>query len=172
MPWEFAFLDWIQAHLTAPWLDRTMVFFTCLGNVGFIWILTGFVLLLFPKYRRHGLWLLIALAAGALLSSFALKPLIARIRPFDGLESFELLIAAPRDFSFPSGHTLASVSSAIILWDADKRLGAAAWVLAALIALSRLYLYVHFPTDILAGAALGAAVSIAVLAISKRAVQR
>ena len=107
------------------------------------------------KYRKYGAFLLAGLAVGVLIGNLTLKPLIARPRPCWLDESVQLLIANPTDYSFPSGHTLSSVFGATVLTKANRNFGLLAIPLAALIAFSRLYLYVHFPTDILAVAVLG-----------------
>ena len=155
MLWEYNFLDAIQAVFSCDLMDSVMVFITTLSNGGAIWICVALILLLIPKYRRWGLTLGIVLAIGAISNSLILKPLIARPRPFEVFEMMQLLIPAPTDFSFMSGHTLASVSSATVLTRMDKRVGIPATVLAILTAFSLLYLYVHFPTDVLAGAIFG-----------------
>lgn len=90
-----------------------------------------------------------------LVGNVCLKNLIARPRPCWLDSSVRLLIADPTDYSFPSGHTLSSVIGATILTKTDRRFGYAAIPLAALIAFSRLYLYAHFPSDVLAAAVLG-----------------
>ena len=95
------------------------------------------------------------LAVGVLVGNVCLKNLIARPRPCWLDSSVRLLIADPTDYSFPSGHTLSSVIGATILTKTDRRFGYAAIPLAALIAFSRLYLYVHFPSDVLAAAVPG-----------------
>ena len=102
----------------------------------------------------------LALIMGLLLCNLTLKPLVARIRPYDYQLAFfqkniPLLIEAQHDFSFPSGHTIASFEAAVALTLHHKKLGIAAIVLAVLIAFSRLYLYVHYPTDVLAGMVVG-----------------
>ena len=109
----------------------------------------------YKKYRRQGLLLLGGLAVGVLVGNVCLKNLIARPRPCWLDSSVRLLIADPTDYSFPSGHTLSSVIGATILTRTDRRFGYAAIPLTALIAFSRLYLYVHFPSDVLAAAVLG-----------------
>ena len=87
-----------------------------------------------------------------------LKPMVARVRPYDVNTAIELLIRAPRDFSFPSGHTAASFATVAALWFAgEKRLGIPALILAIFIAVSRMYFYVHYPTDVLGGVLLGIA---------------
>lgn len=156
---EFKVLDFIQEFLRCPFLDFLMPKITVLGNDGIIWIVAALVLLATKKYRRGGLALAVGLIAVLLIGNITLKPLIARTRPFDLVENIELLVAAPTDFSFPSGHTLSSVVAAAILTMTDKRFGYVAIPLAVLIAFSRLYLYVHFLTDILGGVLIGAVIS-------------
>ena len=153
-------LDWIILHglrvlTTCPLLDFWMPRITALGNSGIVWVVAAIVLLCTKKYRRYGVMLLVGLAAALLLGNLALKNLFARPRPCWLDSSVRLLIADPTDYSFPSGHTLSSVIGATILTRTDRRFGYAAIPLTALIAFSRLYLYVHFPSDVLAAAVLG-----------------
>ena len=135
---------------------------TIYGGGGAIWLLAAVALLITKKYRKYGIFLLAGLAVGVLTGNIILKPLIARPRPCWIDQSVALLIANPTDFSFPSGHTLSSVIGATVLTKANPKFGIAAIPLAALIAFSRLYLYVHYPTDIIAGAALGVAIGLGV----------
>ena len=155
MALDWGILHWIQTYLVCPALDAIMPRLTLLGDIGFIWILTGVVLLCTKKHRRTGILLLLGLLCGALVGNVVLKNLVARPRPCWLDESVQLLIATPKDFSFPSGHTLSSTIGATILTRADHRFGYAAIPLAVLLAFSRLYLYVHFPSDVFAGAVLG-----------------
>ena len=155
MALDWGILHWIQTYLACSALDAIMPRLTLLGDIGFIWIFTGVVLLCPKKHRRTGILLLLGLLCGALVGNVVLKNLVARPRPCWLDESVQLLIAAPKDFSFPSGHTLSSTIGATILTRADRRFGYAAIPLAVLLAFSRLYLYVHFPSDVFAGAVLG-----------------
>ena len=153
-------LDWIAEHLHCGFLDAVMPVITALGNGGIFWIALSLVLIIIPKYRKAGLSMGLALLMGLLVCNLTLKPLVGRIRPYDyQLEHFgktiSLLIAAPHDFSFPSGHTIASLEGATALLIYDRKLGIPAMVLAVLIAFSRLYLYVHDPTDVLVSVVLG-----------------
>lgn len=157
---DLPILDWIAAHLWCPFLDAVMPVITVLGNGGIFWIALSVVLMLIPKYRKAGFSMGAALLMGLLLCNLTLKPLVARIRPYDyQLEHFKvvipLLIEAPHDFSFPSGHTIASFEAATALLLHHKKLGIPAMVIAALVAFSRLYLYVHYPTDVIASILLG-----------------
>lgn len=155
MSLDWGILQWIQSTLVCPALDILMPNITALGNAGAIWLLAAVVLIITKKYRRQGLFLLLGLAASVLVGNVLLKNLVARPRPCRIDASVPLLIANPTDYSFPSGHTLSSVISAVILAKTDRRFGYAAIPLAVLIAFSRLYLYVHFPSDVLVAAVLG-----------------
>lgn len=155
MPFEFEFLDFLQTMHT-PLITKIMKAASKLGDAGFVWILLTGVLLMIPKTRKVGILVSVALLLDVLTCNVILKPLIARTRPYDVNTAVELLIRAPRDYSFPSGHTAASFAAAAALWFADKKkLAIPALVLAVLIAFSRMYFYVHYPTDVLGGAILG-----------------
>lgn len=160
---DFSVLYRIQDAQRCAFLDFLMPKITFLGNAGLIWLLTAGVLLLLPKYRRTGVLLLAGLALGVLVGNVAMKPLFARPRPCWLDPAIEMLVAVPKDYSFPSGHTLSSVIAATVLTASDHRFGLIAIPLAALIAFSRLYLFVHFPTDVLASVVLGIAIGVLVL---------
>lgn len=159
---DLPILDWIAETLHCNFLDFLMPLITVLGNAGIFWIVVAVVLLLIPKYRKIGLGMGAALIIGLLVCNITLKPLIARPRPYDYQlthfgKTIQLLIARPHDFSFPSGHTLASFEGATVLLIGNKKLGIPAMILACLIAFSRMYLYVHYPTDVLVSVVLGVA---------------
>ena len=154
---NFWILDWIQQHLRSPFGDFIMPLITSLGNAGILWILIGLVLLTRPSWRKAGVVLLLALLIEAFLCNIVLKNLVAMPRPFTLHENVQLLIPAPHDYSFPSGHTGAAFASAAALYFSRARYWLMVLVLAVLIAFSRLYLYVHFPTDVLGGIVLGVA---------------
>ena len=157
---DLPMLNWIAANLWCPFLDAVMPVITLLGDAGIFWIGIAVILLFFPKTRKIGLGMGAALVMGLLICNLMLKPMIARIRPYDyQLEHFgitiKLLIEAQHDFSFPSGHTIASFEAATVILLHNKKYGIPAMVLACLIAFSRLYLYVHYPTDVIASVILG-----------------
>lgn len=106
------------------------------------------------------------LILGLIFGNLLIKNIVARPRPFT-LRGTDIIIKAPRDYSFPSGHTLASVISAYILWHNNRKAGIAAAVTAALIAFSRIYLYVHYPTDIIGGTLLGLLIGFVTVKISE-----
>lgn len=157
MKLELQLLDLIQTIHTQAGV-RIMCVITRLGDAGIIWIVLTVVLILIPKTRKSGILLAGALCVDVLLCNVLLKHLVGRIRPCNVNQAVELLIARPHDFSFPSGHTAASFASVTALYLAGaKKLWIPALVLAVLIAFSRMYLYVHYPTDILGGILCGVA---------------
>lgn len=152
---EIELLNMIQ-KIRTPLLDVFMSNITKLGNAGIIWIALTIILLLIPKTRKSGLILAVALIIDLILCNGILKPLVARIRPFDVNTAIQLIVAKPHDYSFPSGHTAASFTAVMALYLAgEKKLWKIALVIACLIAFSRLYLYVHYPTDVLGGIVAG-----------------
>lgn len=155
LTWEFAVLDFMQENLRSDVVDSMMVFITRLGNGGRIWIALAVILLLFKKTRRTGIIVTISLILELFLCNIVLKPLVARIRPFDVNDAVQLLISAPKDYSFPSGHTGAGFAVVAALYGSRSGLWKPTLILASLIAFSRMYLYVHYPTDILGGILLG-----------------
>ena len=154
LSFEFSILDAIQ-HLRTGFGDVIMPFLSSLGNGGVIWLILAVLFLLIPKYRKAGMALLVALGIEVICCNLILKPLVARIRPCDVNNAVQLLVARPTDFSFPSGHAGASFAAASALFFSRIKFWIPAAVLAALIAFSRLYLYVHYPSDVLAGIMIG-----------------
>ena len=152
---EIHILDMIQ-NLRTPKGDVVVPLITRLGDAGIIWIILTVLLLIIPKTRKTGVIMMAALLVDVLLCNVFIKNLVARTRPFDVNTAVQLLVAKPRDYSFPSGHTAASFASVTALYLAgEKKMWKVALVLAVLIALSRLYLYVHYPTDIIGGVIFG-----------------
>lgn len=151
---ELKILDFIQT-LHIPILDKIMVWITSLGDAGMIWILLTVIFLIMPKTRRTGSIMLAALLVQTIPCNVVLKNLFARTRPYDVNTTIQLLVPKLQDFSFPSGHTSASFTIVSALYFAKDSLWKPTLVLACLIAVSRLYLYVHYPTDVLGGIILG-----------------
>ncbi len=154
---EITILDAFQ-NLRCGFLDTVLPVITHLAEKGWFWILVAVVLLFFKKTRKAGIMMGIALTLGLALGNGLIKNLVARIRPYDFNEAMksQLLVPVLSDYSFPSGHSLASFEAAgVLMMTHRKMLGWPALVIAILIALSRLYLYVHYPSDVLAGVLLG-----------------
>ena len=164
---DLPILDWIQANLQSPFMDFIMPWITLLGDAGIFWIACSLIMMFIPKYRKIGFSMAAALLMGVVICNMIMKPAFARIRPYDYQLQFmgrtwedllltgKLLVETPHDFSFPSGHTIASFEACIAILVRNKKLGIPATVLAVLIAFSRMYLYVHYPTDVIASVILG-----------------
>ena len=152
---DLGILQFLQLHLRNDLTDGLFLFITRLGDLGLFWILLGVILLIRPKYRPWGVCLLCGLAFSSLLGEGLLKHLVERTRPCVAFPIQNMLLPVPHTFSFPSGHTMSSFTAATILWQRDRKTGAAALLLAGLIGFSRLFLYVHYPSDVLAGLILG-----------------
>lgn len=151
---DFSVLYFLQS-LHTPILNATMITFTFLGNIGLIWILMALAALISKKHRALGIRLAMVLIITLIIGCLGLKNLVARDRPCWLDESVIMLINIPKDYSFPSGHTMSSFACAFVIFRYKKFWGSIALVVAALIAFSRMYLFVHFPTDVAAGLLLG-----------------
>ena len=151
---ELQFLYALQ-ELHHPILDKIMICITTLGNGGVFWICLGLVLAIVARTRKCGICMLLSMALTFVLGNLILKNVVARPRPFTIATEIVLKIPQPGEYSFPSGHTMNSFTAATTLFLFYKKPGILALILAVLIAFSRMYLFVHYPTDILAGMILG-----------------
>lgn len=151
---EMSILHAIQ-NIHSNLLDSIMVFITTLGNGGIIWIALAMIFLFTKKYRKCGIAMMVALLLAFIFGNVILKNIFERPRPSWIDNSIMLLIKNPKDFSFPSGHSFASFAGATAIFLYHKKEGMAALILAALIAFSRLYLFVHYPSDVILGSVFG-----------------
>lgn len=170
---DIAVLLFIQEHLRTPALTAFFRGITFLGNGGWFWIVLGIILLFFKETRKSGITVLLVLAVGALFTNVVLKNLVARVRPYDLTDLIVPLIQKPKDYSFPSGHTCASFSAAIACYrtlpgSRGRQWGKVLLVLAALIAFSRLYLGVHYPTDVIGGILIAILANVIVFSIERK----
>ena len=151
-------LLWIQ-ELRTDWLTAFFTTVTHLGDAGALWILAGVALLIPKKTRRAGIAVLAALLVTFIVVNLILKPVIARTRPYEVIEGLRLLVSPAHDYSFPSGHSSSSMAAAVAMAGAlPRRMRAIGWcavVLAVMICISRLYIGIHYPSDVLIGAAIG-----------------
>lgn len=152
---EIGILDFIQQHLRTPVGDAVMPVVTVLGNGGIFWICMTLALLIYPKTRRLGLVCAVSLIVDVALCNGLIKNLVARTRPYVVNPDIALLVPRPGEFSFPSGHAAASFAVVGALFFNKSKLWIPAGILALIIAFSRLYLYVHYPTDVIAGMLFG-----------------
>lgn len=152
MPWDGQFLIWLQENVRSDVLTPIMKFITHLGDKGLFWILIAIVMLFFKKTRPLGIMAGIALVFSVLINNVLIKPNVGRIRPYEVVDGLKLLIEKQHDPSFPSGHSGASFAAAVVfLVKGPKKIGIPAIIVAALIAFSRLYVGVHYPTDVICG---------------------
>ncbi|MEA4894707.1 MAG: phosphatase PAP2 family protein [Oscillospiraceae bacterium] len=148
-------LLYIQDFLRTPFLTPFMVFFSKIGNMGIVWIVTGLLLLIPKRTRRGGFDMLLCLIAAYAVNDLLVKPLVGRARPYETIEGLRILVSPLSSYSFPSGHTNSSFASAIALTLAFGKKGALAYIPAVLIAFSRCYVGVHYPSDVFAGMIVG-----------------
>lgn len=162
-------LLFLQEYVRNPVLTPVMKVITTLGNGGAIWIALTILLLTIPKTRKIGCMSLIALLGTLLVNNMLLKNLVARTRPYEVIEGLTYIVRKPSDYSFPSGHAGCSFSAACIMYRRlPRRYGVPALILAILISVSRLYVGVHYPSDVLFGVISGIAISYAAEVIGGR----
>lgn len=154
MLWEANFLKSLQT-IRSPFLDKVMEILSMLGDHGIFCICVGLLLLIFRKTRRTGVQALLAMALAYIVANLIIKNAVGRIRPYDAYAFLEPLVNKPHDSSFPSGHSVNVFACATAIFLEHKKVGIVALILAALVAFSRLYNCVHFPTDVLAGIVIG-----------------
>lgn len=164
---EFEILYKLQEMHNA-FLNPLMIGVTTLGDSGLIWILIAVVLLFFKRTRNCGILMLLSMAVCFIAGNLCIKNLVQRPRPFQVDASVSLLIPPPGEYSFPSGHTMHGFTAATIIFLHNRKAGIAALLFAAVIAFSRMYLFVHFPTDILGGLIIGVAAAVIVYSIACR----
>lgn len=156
-------------NLHCSWLDPVMIFFTSLGNNGIVWIVIALICLFFKRSRRCGILMILTMLFCLIIGNGVIKNLVARPRPFQVLgDPSMLIIPPPGEFSFPSGHTMHGFAAAVIIFLHNRKAGIAALLAAVVIAFSRMYLFVHFPTDILGGAVIGTLSALMVFALAEK----
>ena len=166
---ESYILDAIQS-LRSDFLDNLMLFFTYAAEKGIVWIVFGIILVIIKKTRMWGIILLVSITAGFLIGEVALKNIICRVRPwsryYDTVK--DTLLIRPTSYSFPSGHSTSSFAASYSLFSYKKRIGIIAYAFACAVAFSRMYLYVHYPSDILAGILLGTTCAVITCVVVKK----
>ena len=158
---EADILLWIQNNIRNDVLTPIFKFVTTLGNAGVIWIVLSVGLLIPKKTRRVGALALVSLVFSALIDNVILKNVVARTRPYDVIEGLTSLIGAQKDYSFPSGHTGSAFAAAVVMFlGLPKKCGIPILAFACLMGLSRLYVGVHYPSDVLGGALIGTGIAL------------
>ena len=152
---DFTILNFIRENIANPVLDVIMTFFTYCGEWGLVWAVSIILCIIFPKTRKAGIAMAVSLLLTLLIGEVGIKHLVMRARPFTLNPDITLIIKAPSGYSFPSGHTASSFAAAVSLFIFHRRLGSAALAMATFIGLSRVYMYVHYPTDVLCAMVLG-----------------
>lgn len=152
----------LMKKISCSAMDWVFVFFTKLGDAGFVWLAISLVLIYKKNTRRMGCYMLLCIAAATFVNNVVIKEIADRARPFVKNPEIKLIIDPPSGYSFPSGHTTSSFAAATSIFLFDRKKGGAAYLLALMIGLSRVYLFVHYPTDVLCGMLLGIAGAIIV----------
>jgi undecaprenyl-diphosphatase len=151
---DFAILDALQ-KIHCTFLNCLLAFFTYIGEGGAVWIAAAVIMLICKKYRKAGCAVSLALLFELIFNEQLIKKLIKRTRPFILNPAIDTIVHRPSSYSFPSGHTCTAFAAATAIFLHDKKLGTAAYITAAVIGFSRNYFYIHYPTDVLCGAAIG-----------------
>lgn len=153
---DISILNLIQ-NLKSPLMDKIMTTITAFGNMGIFWILLIVIFLTTKEYKKMAKYMIICLLVNIIIVNLIIKPAVGRQRPFEIVEGIKLLVLKPQDPSFPSGHSAVSfcMLTTILFFSKSKTINIMASLLAILIAFSRLYLYVHFPSDVFCGIIFG-----------------
>lgn len=166
---EGPILLWIQEYIRCDFLDPIMIFFTKLGDGGTIWIIAALLMLCFKKTRKEGVMVGASLIGSLLFNNMLVKNLVGRTRPYELIDGLQILVEKPGEFSFPSGHTSSSFAAGVIIFlTCPRKIGVPALILAFLISISRLYVGVHFPTDVLGGMVMGTLIAVCIYEVYKK----
>ena len=163
-----AIMLFIQDNIRCVFLDPIMKFFSFIGNAGILWIAVGVILLLISGYRITGFDMLLALTLCTAINNLIIKELVMRSRPYDTIQGLTTIIAPLSSWSFPSGHAASSFASAYALGKSRRGKWWLFYIPAALIAISRVYVGVHYLTDVAGGALVGTAVSLGIYYLRNR----
>jgi len=154
MPWEVSILEWF-ASIQNPAMNAIMKFLSLIGYAGLIWIAMTVVMLFFKQTRKMAISMIFALMLSVIFTNLIIKNAVGRVRPYVVNDGLSLIVKAATDASFPSGHTTASFAAAVAFFMHRKKAGIPMLILAALIGISRLYVNIHYPTDVIIGVVLG-----------------
>lgn len=153
--WDVSVITAIYENVHSAFLTMFFRIVTLLGEGGIFWIAVAVILLFFKKTRRSGICIGASLLIGVIVGNGIIKNVVARPRPYDAIEGIESVVSHLSDYSFPSGHSLCCFEAATALAMNRTKWAIPAYVGAVLVAVSRLFLFVHYPTDVICGALLG-----------------
>lgn len=148
-------LKFVENNMHTLILDKLMIFITTLGNGGLVWVSVCAFLILNRKYRKIGIIALASLGLSAFLGEVIIKNIVERVRPTADIMAVASLVVKPLSYSFPSGHSASAFAVAGVLSYYFKKYSVCFYTMAVLIAFSRIYLYVHYPSDVAGGIILG-----------------
>ena len=153
--WDASVITAIYENVHSAFLTMFFRIVTLLGEGGIFWIAVAVILLFFKKTRRSGICIGASLFIGVIVGNGIIKNVVARPRPYDAIAGIESVVSHLSDYSFPSGHSLCCFEAATALAMNRTKWAIPAYVGAVLVAVSRLVLFVHYPTDVICGALLG-----------------
>lgn len=168
-PTDTTILDFIQQYIKCDFLDVVMAFFSYIGEVGAIWLVTAIAFMFSRKTRSMGIMMICAVSLGFLVGEIGIKNILCRPRPFVANPDVILNIFPPSGYSCPSGHSCSSLAAATVIFVKNKRFGIPALCIALLIVFSRLYNYVHYPSDVMLGMMLGVVSAFIIIFIFNKA---
>ena len=167
---DFSILYWIQDNLRNSFMDFVMPLFSNLQDGGLIWISIAVVMLFFKRTRYCGIAVLFAMGIDTLITEYGIKNVVCRVRPCNLVDDVNMLVKKPTSYSFPSNHSASAFAGAVavMLTIKKKAWTIPAFVFSGIIAFSRMYVFVHFPSDVFAGILLGSTVAVLVCYLMKK----
>lgn len=157
MDWDAGVLMWIRDNLSCGFLDAVMPVISRICTADIIWFIAVLLMIRDRRTRKAGTVLLLALVISILIVNIILKPAVGRIRPYDALD-VPIIVSPSSEYSFPSGHTTGvTVMASVLLLSGYRKAGYGMSVFVVMVMFSRMYLFMHYPTDIMGGILAGIA---------------
>ncbi|MGN1044678.1 MAG: phosphatase PAP2 family protein [Candidatus Methanomethylophilaceae archaeon] len=157
MDWDAGVLFWIRDNMSCGFLDAVMPIVSKICTADIVWFAAALLMICDRRTRKAGTFMLLALLISVVISNLVLKPAVGRLRPYDALD-VPIIVSPSAEYSFPSGHaTGVTVVASVLLMSGYRRTGCCMCVFAAIVMFSRMYLFMHYPTDIIGGVFAGIA---------------